>query len=139
MVIILKRTSFDRNDILVAAEERNANRDRTFKSPKHSPLNGSDLNLAAKLNVFFLLERRLRRREGKLDRLFLASRRSFLPAPRRRRHGDQASHWVKRAIVQPVLFQLDLLRFTLATRANIPFINGHGNKRGVCYRGEQRE
>lgn len=39
-------------------EARNANRDHTFKSLRHSPLNGSDLNLAANLKVF-LLERRL--------------------------------------------------------------------------------
>lgn len=46
------------NEILPLAEARNANRDRTFKSPRHSPLNGSNLNLAANFKVF-LLERRL--------------------------------------------------------------------------------
>lgn len=55
-----------------------------------------DLNLAAKLKVF-LLERRLRRWERKLTRLFLASRRPFLPASRRRqrRRRRLPSHWVK--------------------------------------------
>lgn len=118
-------------EILALAEARNANRDHTFKSPRHLPLNGSDLNLAAKSRVFFLLERRLRRKR-KLDYLFLAPRRSFLscvPTPSFVVVDMTASRVTGLNVPSPshtlaaVLSSLDLSRFSLAMRANIPFIN----------------